>query len=213
MKKTLAVIFVSVIIGSVIVTADEGFDRMVEIDSEVNALISERDGIVASKMDTTTPIGEYETKYMDGQYRVGEDIPAGEYVFFCTGKYGGSLKETTDSNGSDRVDSEYFDYCVIYTLTEGNYVEIEGAMAVPSSDVTELVLNKGSGTFKVGTHIPAGEYKIINTTTSGGSYKIWNSSFPWNRDDRVDTGYFSTATYLTIHDGEYLTIDDALFME
>lgn len=213
MKKTLAIIFTAAMLGSITVTADEGFDRIIAIDSEINDLISERDGIVAGKIDTATPLGNYETKYTDGQYKIGEEIPAGEYVFFSTGKYGGSLKETIDSNGSDRVDSEYYNYCTIYTLTEGNYVELKDTMAVPSADVTELLTNKESGAFKVGVHIPAGEYRLINTRTSGGSYKIWASSNIANGDDRISSDYFSTATYVTVHDGEYLYIENALFIE
>ena len=213
MKKTLAAIFVSVMIGSITVTADEGFDRMIEIDSEINALLSEREAIVASKIDTSIPMGEYETKYTEGQYKVGEEIPAGEYVFFRAGKYTGSLKETTDSNGSDKVDFESFNYCVIYTLTEGNYVEIDNAIAVPFDEVKELMTNKGSGMLKVGVHIKEGEYKLINTSSSGGVYQIWKSSFLGNRDDKTDSEVFQTATYVTIHDGEYLYFTNALFIE
>ena len=214
MKRTIAIIFTMALIGSTTVFADETFDRVVEIDTEINSLISERDGLIASKTDTVTPLANYETKYADGQYKVGPDgIPAGEYVFFATGKYGGSFKETTDSNGTDKIDSEYYDYNMIYTLTEGNYVEITNSIAVPFEEVTELITNKGNGAFKVGVHIPAGEYRLINSTTTGGSCKIWSSSYFGNRDDRITSDYFSTATYITVHDGEYLVIDNALFIE
>ncbi len=212
MKK----IIISIIIGTMFaapVFADDTFDRVIQIDTEINQLVSERDGLIASKTDTVTPLTNYETKYSDGQYKIGEEIPAGEYVFFATGKYSGSFKETTDSNGSDKVDSEYYDYCMIYTLTEGNYIEISNSIAVPFADVTELVTNKGSGMFKVGTHIPAGEYRLVNTSTSGGSCQIWSTSNLGNRDDKIDSDYFSNATYITVHDGEYLILNNALFVE
>lgn len=214
MKKRIVAMVACCLVLTSPVYADDSFNRVIKIDLEISQLISERDGIIASKTDTVTPLANYETKYGDGQYKVGADgIPAGEYVFFATGRYSGSFKETTDSNGTDRVHSEYFDYNMIYTLTDGNYVEIEDAIAVPSAEVTELITNKGNGVFKVGVHIPAGEYRIINTSTSGGSYKIWSTSYFGNRDDRISSDYFSAATYITVHDGEYLMLDDALFIE
>lgn len=212
MKKLIAGLLVGCMLTTPIY-ADAIFDRIMEIDNQVDQLLSERNGLITSKLDVTSP-GSYETMYNEGQYKVGEDMPAGEYVFFCTGSYNGSMKETTDSNGTDRVDSEYFEYNIIYTLTDGNYVEINDAIAVPSDQVNELATNKGNGMFIVGKHIPAGEYKLIATDYhSGGSYKIFKSSHLANSDDRIKSEYFDKPTYVTVNDGEYLIISNALFVE
>lgn len=193
---------------------DAAFTRVIEIDDELNKLIAERDGLISQKTDSTNVFDNYETIYRDGQYKVGTDIPAGEYVFFSTGKFSGSLKETTDSNGSDRIDSEYFAYNVIYTITDGNYLTIEDAFAVPYNEVTSLITNKGAGMFKIGDHIPAGEYRLIPTKFgTAASFRVFSNSELGNRDSRIDSDYFTSVTYVNVHDGEYLQIDECLFIE
>ncbi len=221
MKFRVGIVAAAIVFSSLSVSAfadeaaiDPAFTRIMEIDGELNKLISERDTLIAQKMDTASEYVHYETMYTPGQYKVGSEIPAGEYVFFATGEYSGSFKETTDSNGSDRVGSEYFSYNMIYTLTEGNYVEIEDAVAVPFADVKELSTKKGSGTFKVGVHIPAGEYRLIPTgAVSNGSCQIYANSFLGDYHNQIDSEYFSSATYVNVHDGEYLILNDCLFVE
>lgn len=214
-KMLLAILLIPVL--SFCVCAEEQdatFSRVIEIDDELNKLIAERDGLISQKIDSTTVFDDYETIYRDGQYKVGTDIPAGEYVFFSTGKFTGTLKETTDSNGSDKVDNEYFSYNVIYTITDGNYLTIKDAFAVPYNEVASLITNKGSGMFKIGDHIPAGEYRLIPTKFGSPSYfGVFSNSELGIREGRIDSDYFTSVTYVNVHDGEYLQISDCLFIE
>lgn len=211
-KKLFAIMATVVVTIQVPTYADVIFDRIVEIDAQVDQLLAERDGLIASKTQVVSP-SNYQTVYTSGQYKIGKDIPAGEYVFFNTG-YSGSIKETTDSNGSDKVYSEYFSYNLIYTLTEGNYIEISDAYAVPSDEVTTITKNTGDGMFKIGVHLDPGEYKLVGTNYEyGGSYKIFNSSVLNDKDSKIKSDYFDKLTYVTVHDGEYLMISGALFVE
>lgn len=194
--------------------AEATFDRVIEIDGELNRLIEERNNIISQKTNSERPFTEYATVFREGQYKIGSEMPAGEYIFFATGEYSGRIDETRDSNGSDRVDSEYFSYNLIYTVTDGNYISIEDAVAVPYNLVPALITNKGDGMFKVGVHIPAGEYRLIPTEFgTSASFTVYNSSLLSSYDSRVDSEYFKSLTYITVRDGDYLKIDDCLFVE
>lgn len=218
MKKVIAVsVLTAGMVSSVFAAEknmDETFSRVVEIDNELNKLIAERDNLISQKTDNASGYGDYETTYHEGQYKIGSEIPAGEYVFFATGDFQGSFKETTDSNGSDRVESEYFYYNYIYTITEGNYITISNAFAVPADQVTELNTKKGYGMFRVGKDIAAGEYQLVPTKfTVPGSFHTYSSSETGLRENRLDNDYFSSITYVNVHDGEYLLIENSLFVE
>ena len=182
---------------------DPTFSRMLEIDAEIDDLIAERSELARQMRESISYDVNYKTTYPAGTYKVGSDIPAGEYVFFATDNFPGSFKETTDSEGQDKVGSEYFLYDMIYTLTEGNYVEIENSYAVPSNQVDELKTQTGNGAFKVGTHIPAG---------ADGHYRIYSSSL-LTSDNKIDGDSFSSITQIAVHDGEYLIITGCMFAE
>lgn len=157
---------------------------------------------------TTTPIPEV-TRYKSGQYKVGEDIPAGEYVVFADGFFGGYAERAKDSSGDldSIITNNTVDTNIIITVKDGEYFNISDAYAMAIDDVPVLDTTTG-GMFKVGTHLKAGEYKI-----------------QIDEDNAIDYGYIEVATdssgeldsirtndtlessmYITVKDGEYLTL-------
>lgn len=146
---------------------------------------------------------EQENRYSSGQYKVGTDIPIGEYILFASGGTG-YFAVSSDSNGSDIIVNENFDYNTIISVSDGQYFELVRCYAVPldETDTSELKLD-GEGMFKVGTHIPAGEYKLNADITGKGYYCIYDSS---TQENIISNNNFDGSQYVTVQDGQYLQL-------
>ncbi len=141
-----------------------------------------------------------------GMHKVGEDILAGEYIIFASGS-SGYFCVSSDSNQDDILFNGNFDYSSIITVNDGEYLELERCYAVPFDEVGEIDLT-GDGMFKVGTHIPAGEYKLESEINSG-YYCIYSDS---RQQDIIANDNFEGQNYVTVSDGEYLVLDRCKFL-
>lgn len=143
----------------------------------------------------------YTTKYGEGQYKVGTDIPSGEYVVL-THSISGYFAVTSDSNGDDIIANENFDYNSIVTVNDGEYLELSRCEAVPIEEATNLPVDSAN-MLKIGTHLPAGEYKLVADSDSA-YYCIYNDS---RHNDIVANDNFSGQSYVTVLDGQYLLLN------
>ena len=142
----------------------------------------------------------YETKYESGQYKVGVDIPSGEYVVFSDSG-SGYFAITSDSNGDDIIANENFNYNSIIAVNDGEYFELSRCSAVPIEEVNTLPIDSAD-MFKVGVHIPAGEYKLL-ADSEGGYYCIYND----NRQDDIEANdNFDGQSYVSVSEGQYLLL-------
>lgn len=147
-------------------------------------------------------------EYGAGQYKVGTDIPAGEYVIFAKSGLG-YFCVSSDSNGNDIIVNENFDYNSILTVSEGTYLELSRCYAVPIDKVSTSDMDfSGTGMFKVGTHIPAGEYLLDADSGKSAYYCIYNSS---TQQNIVSNNNFEGSQYVTVTDGQYLVLDRCHF--
>ncbi len=151
---------------------------------------------------TETPVANYES----GMYKVGSDIPAGEYIVFADNTLNGYMEIGKSSNGDldGIVANQNFTYNTVAVLVDGNYLTLSGAYAVPFDDVTELDTS-GEGMFKVGVHIKAGEYQLECIDGLSGYYEV-SSDSTHDLNSIVANGNFDNNTYVTVSDGQYLTI-------
>lgn len=158
----------------------------------------------------STPIPEV-TRYKSGQYKVGEDIPAGEYVVFADGFLGGYVERAKDSSGDldSIITNDTVDTNIIITVKDGEYFNISDAYAMAIDDVPILDTTTG-GMFKVGTHLKAGEYKIqIDEDASLGYGYIEVATDSSGELDSIRTNDgLESSMYITVKDGEYLTLVD-----
>lgn len=142
----------------------------------------------------------FENKFTSGQYKVGIDIPAGEYVIFAD-RSSGYFSITSDANGNDIIANENFEYNSIMTIVDGEYLELSRAYAVPIEDVESLPIDKAD-MFKIGKFLPAGEYKVVSDSDSG-YYCIYRDD---RQDDIVANDNFNGQSYITVSDGQYLVL-------
>ena len=142
----------------------------------------------------------YATKYESGQYKVGTDIPAGEYVIFADGGLG-YFEVTAGANGDDIIANENFEYNSIMTIVDGEYLKLSRAYAVPIEDVESLPMDTAD-MFKIGVFLPAGEYKVVSDSDSG-YYCIYGDN---RQGDIIANDNFDGQSYLTVSDGQYLVL-------
>mgnify|MGYP003618920709 CR=1 FL=1 len=141
--------------------------------------------------------------YKEGMYKVGSDIPAGEYVLFADNSGNGYYERNEDSGGDSIIDNDNFSTFVYVNFKDGEYAKIANSRAVSSSEITESLAKDGitKGTYKVGKDIEAGEYKIVS---EGDTY--------WERTDKdgeiIDNDNFENTAYVTLKNGEYFKLTD-----
>ena len=156
--------------------------------------------ILASTYNEITGTALYATTFPEGQWKVGMDIPAGEYILFSDSE-AGYFCVSADANSSNIIANDNFDYNSIITVNDGEYINLTRCYAVPADDVKSIGTEKGN-MFKVGTHIPSGEYKIV-TDSDMGYYAIYNDS---RHQDIVANNNFQGQSYVTVSDGQYLLL-------
>lgn len=148
-------------------------------------------------------------QYADGMYKVGADIPAGEYILdpYATAYY----QVASDSTGTleSIVSNDNFSGTRYITVSEGQYLTLTGCTAYPASYVSDGTIkndNLSGGMYKVGVDIEAGEYKV---TPEGDGYYEVDSSSAGTLDVIVANENFDSDVYVTVSDGQYLKLSGA----
>lgn len=141
--------------------------------------------------------------YTSGDYQVGVDIPAGEYVVFANSKYA-YFAINSDSSGltSSIIANDNFAYNSIVTVSRGQYLKLSLCYAVALNDAS--VNTSGEGMFLVGKHIKAGEYQL-QATNARGYYKVYSES-THTSDKRIINDNFTGTKYITVENGQYLQL-------
>lgn len=148
--------------------------------------------------------------YNSGTYRVGTDIPAGEYLTIENDEYSDAYWETAkDASGSfDSLIANGFVCNRAYiTVSTGQYFEFSGN-AIPVSNMIPYSNKSGiydQGMYKVGYDIAPGIYKVSKSGDDDGYYEVTSNS----------TGVFSSILanslvssykYQEIKAGQYINL-------
>ncbi len=164
-------------------------------------------------IETTTPINTAvafmkvpkEDIYDDSAYKVGVDIPAGEYIVIpniATSTYFRVTNSENEILANGFSDSSYY-----ITVEDGQYFMIDDGFAIPANKYNVAVYNYSAiypGMYKVGTDIPVGEYKFT-TLESNGYYCLYDNSTTARKI--VSNDYFSKSSYVNAKLGDYLLVD------
>lgn len=173
----------------------------------MTASINEK-GSVPAPAPSPAPIATTKS-YKAGMYKVGTDIPAGEYVLI--GESTAYFQVSKDSVGSleSIVSNDNFTGRSYVTVESGQYLDIKRAIAYPSASapkVTPVNNTLPEGMYKVGVDLAAGEYKV---TSSGMGYVEVSTSSKHDLMDVVSNDNFSGEKYVTVKDGQYVKISRA----
>lgn len=135
----------------------------------------------------------------EGQYKVGSDIPSGEYALF-TSSGSGYFCVSSDANSNDIIYNDNFPTNTFITVYDGEYLTLNRAYAVPV-DGNEIEIDKDNAyMLRVGVDLPAGEYKLSGDQ---GYYCIYSNS---RQEDIIANDNFSGQAYINVSDGQYLVL-------
>lgn len=158
---------------------------------------------------TTPAEPEPENAFKSGMYKVGSDIPAGEYVLITSGDAYFAI--TSDSSGSleSILANDNFTSRSIVSVSDGQYLELTACKAYPFAEAPAVDKSNGileSGMYKVGVDIPAGEYKVESINSMG--YLEVSSDSRHTLNSIVTNDNFEGSKYITVKDGQYLKLSN-----
>ena len=164
--------------------------------------------------------------YPAGTYKVGSDIPAGQYAvtadYWTNRKAGlGYIELRNREKEGDDIVSNEASVCNrrLVTVKDGQYLQLKNATMIPASDMGRLV-NMGSGQYKVGKisdgcDIEPGTYRV--SAQHDNKMVFWEVK---NGDDSLidiaDNGEVESPSSssivpaykdITLKEGQYLCID------
>lgn len=153
--------------------------------------------------------------YGEGMYKVGSDLPAGEYVLLPASEFSAyyEVNSTSSGNLEDIIDNDNFDGRRYLTVADGQYLTIQRCSMVPLNKAPAVDTSSGvvpEGMYRVGIDIPAGEYKLHNNSDFDGYYEVRSSSIAEEGFDSIITNdNFSGDVYVTVENGQYLVVNRA----
>lgn len=154
-----------------------------------------------------------DTKIKAGTYKIGTDLPPGEYLVFADST--GYIESASDSTGeldsilfNDNLPSGAHSYV---TLNEGEYFKLQGSHMFPVESAPSVVPEDGlyeNGMYKVGQDIPAGEYKVILDSAVGMGYLEVAKDSRHQIDSIVTNENVQADMYITVTEGQYIKLQD-----
>lgn len=151
--------------------------------------------------------------YPAGMYKVGTDIPSGEYVLIPTGSNMAYFEVTNSNDGKTEsiVSNDNFNGREIVTISDGQYINVSHATIYKIDEAPAI--NKSAkeflpGMYRIGIDIPAGEYTVAPTDSIDGYYEIdSDSSHSFNAI--LGNGTVNHKQYLNLESGQYIKLSRA----
>lgn len=187
-------------------------------DKPANVSVDQQPATEVSKTAEPTkapePTKEPEKKEPDiwikaGMYKVGKDLPAGEYLVASTSS-AAYFQVTKDSSGSfdSIIANDNFDTVRYITVKDGQYIDLKNAEIAPIDKAPKLQAVDGkyiSGMYKVGRDIEPGEYKVVSDGGSAYLEVVSNSSGGF--DAIVANDNFEGEKYISVKKGQYIKLN------
>jgi len=141
-----------------------------------------------------------------GMYKVGGDLPAGEYLLL--GSAMSYYQITKDSSGTLKsiISNDTFNNTRYITLENGQYLEFSEAKMFPIEKAPIISPVDGKyqeGMYKVGRDIEAGEY-IAMPVGKTTSYIEVSKNSNGTLNSIITNDIFRTKKYITIKNGQYI---------
>lgn len=169
-------------------------------------------GETENKIETEKNLEKnFSDAYLPGQYKVGKDIPAGEYLLIGDGYF----EIMPDSSGdlSKIIVNDNFKNRRYVIVRDGEYLKVVGNIKFFQVDKAPREIFEPEelfeGQYKIGKDISAGEYKITAHENEDGYFEVTEK----NRGlkDILKNGIIqkNSSAYITVKDGQYLKIQRA----
>lgn len=199
-----------------LLSSSDGIQPLEDVMATMQITESANTGSSSSSATASSDGGSVSAQdaYGEGMYKVGADLPAGEYVLLPASEFSAYYEVNTSSGESgDIIDNDNFDGRRYLTVADGQYLTIQRCMMVPLDKAPAVDISSGivpEGMYRVGVDIPAGEYKLHNTSEYEGYYEVRSSSIAEEGFDSILTNdNFSGDVYVTVEDGQYLVVNRA----
>ncbi|WP_195990175.1 hypothetical protein [Clostridium sp. D53t1_180928_C8] len=202
----------AVIIVGAIGSAGDGDDSSKSVAVQEESVANTENSSKDTSNVVETNEEKKDIKIKAGTYKIGTDLPAGEYLFFAKGI--GYIEVTSDSTGSldsiitnDNVKGHKY-----ITVNDGEYLKIRSGEFYAVADAPSVVPEDGiykDGTYIVGKDIPAGEYKVTLTSSIGMGYIEVSSDSRGTFDSIITNDNLMEDSYITVEDGQYLKLSGA----
>ena len=154
---------------------------------------------------SSAPVTPKVKTYPSGQYKVGTDLPAGEYVALSKNEAYIEVARNVSGTLDSILANDIFINRSIITVSNGQFLKVQGATLYAFADAPKVQTKDGflpSGMYKVGVDLPAGEYKVISE--GGDSYIESSSSSRHILDDIIANDLFQGDKYIQVANGQYL---------
>lgn len=160
------------------------------------------------KSDITDTANEV-TWYSSSMYRVGIDIPAGDY-YAVTEKSdrSGYYCKYADSTQNDIEDNDNFKNFTFFRCYDGQYLKLSRCKIIPIENAPVFSPDNGvygEGMYRVGIDMPEGEYKFTVADGKSKGYYCAYTDITYN--DIEDNDNFDGAAYYTVKNGQYLKLN------
>lgn len=145
-----------------------------------------------------------------GMYKVGKDLPAGEYLILSDFLMPAYFQLSKDSSGTldSIITNDNFEGSRYLSMQDGQYFDITGGKFV-SIDKAPIQEPKdgtySSGMYKVGRDIKPGEYKVVPDSGAFAYYEVSKDS-SGSLNSIITNDNFDTEKYITIKEGQYIKI-------
>ncbi|MDQ7095636.1 hypothetical protein REC12_18765 [Desulfosporosinus sp. PR] len=200
----------AIIVLIIIVSAASGGDKSKTASAPAPTPISSNATQPNTSTSTPTPPATPSVKtYSAGMYKIGTDMPAGEYVLIADDT--AYFQTTRDSTGSldSIIANDNFVNQSIITVKDGQYLTIRGCKAYAFKDSPQVQPVDGflpEGMYKVGFGLSPGEYKV---SADADGYAEVSSDSSHSLDSIVSNDNFQGDKYITVKAGQYLKLNRA----
>jgi hypothetical protein len=145
-----------------------------------------------------------------GMYKVGPDVRAGEYIVRADGDAYFQIAKDSSGELDSIIANEILEdgQCSYIILMDGDYVTLQScSMVLADGLVLETDINNiPPSMYKIGTDIPAGEYKLI---PFGDGYWERIKNLRDQIGGIIANDIFTDPVYVTVQEGEYFKIQNA----
>lgn len=176
---------------------------------------SQENAVTESTEDDTAPVEDI-ISYNSGQYKIGVDLPAGEYVIITNNGIMSYLEVSSDSTGNldSIIANDNFSGRSYVTVSDGQYLKFTYSDMYDANNAPAVDSSNGTlpaGMYKVGVDLPAGEYKVsANSTAIEGLDAYWeiSSDSSHTLSSIISNENFSGERYVTVSEGQYLKLSN-----